>query len=420
MQKAILIAVLVVLPLGLLGGAGAAYVWLTRGHTEPHADPRAGEANEHGHDRADADHAVEPGHDEHAEGRVRLSEEAIRQFGVQVVEATGGKLEQTLKLPAEIALNADRVAHVVPRVTGMVREIHKNVGDKVEAGELMAVLESRELAEAKAADLAAEARLKLAETNFKRIEGLLAKKIAPEQEYYEARQKLEEAQIAHRETMAKLHALGLDHDEVNAVAKQDDAAFSRYEIRAPFAGHVVEKHAALGEVHGGGSDVFVVADLSNVWVDITTYPQDAARVQAGANVRVIAPAPDGEPMTAEGTITYVSPIIRESTRTGLARAVIPNDALLWKPGLFVTAEVLVGSADVPVLVSNDAIQTIENQTVVFVAEDDGFEKRPVALGRANETHTALVSGLQPGERYVAKGAFILKAELSKGTGEHEH
>ncbi len=420
MRKAILITMLVVLPLGLLGGAGAMYAWLSKGNTEPHADVHAGEKDEGGHDHAEAGHEGEEGHEEHGEGRVKLSEEAIRQFGVQVVEATGGKLEQTLKLPAEIVLNADRVAHIVPRVTGMIREVRKNVGDKVDAGELMAVMESRELAEAKAADLAAEARLKLAETNFKRIEGLLAKKISPEQEFYEARQKLEESQIAHRETIAKLHALGLDHDEVNAVGKQADAAFSRYEIRAPFAGHVVEKHVALGELHDSGSDVFVVADLSNVWVDITTYPHDAAQVQVGAKVRVTAPGPGGQPITAEGTISYASPIIRESTRTGLARAVISNDKLAWKPGLFVTAEILVGSEEVPILVPNEAIQTIENQTVVFVAEDGEFEKRPVVVGKVNETHAALVSGIKPGERYVAKGAFILKAELSKGTGEHEH
>ena len=133
-----------------------------------------------------------------------------------------------------------------------------------------------------------------------------------------------------------------------------------------------------------------------------------------------APGPGGRPITAEGTISYTSPIIRESTRTGLARAVITNDTLAWKPGLFVTADILIGSEEVSILVPNEAIQTVENQTVVFVAEDDEFEKRPVVVGKVNETHATLVSGIKPGERYVAKGAFILKAELSKGTGEHEH
>jgi cobalt-zinc-cadmium efflux system membrane fusion protein len=415
MNRPVLLTIAIVLPLGLIGGGAATCFWLCK-HGWCSVDTSTGREHQDAHEGE--------GHDEHeaehGEDGINLSDEIIRQFGLTLAPAEGGKLERRLRLPGEITLNADRVAHIVPRVAGLVREVHKSIGDKVEAGELMAVLESRELAEAKAADLSAEARLKLAEGNFKRAEELVQKKVAPEQELHEARQKLEEAQIAHRETMAKLHALGLDHDEVNAVGKQDDAAFSRYEIRAPFAGHVVEKHAALGELHDSGSDVFVVADLSNVWVDITTYPQDAAQVQPGAKVRVSALGPGGRPMTAEGTISYTSPIIRESTRTGLARAILANENLGWRPGLFVTAEIVIGSEDVPILVPNEAIQTVEGRTVVFVAEGDKFEKRPVVVGGANETHTAVVSGIKPGERYVAKGAFILKAELSKGTGEHEH
>ncbi|HOV77528.1 MAG TPA: efflux RND transporter periplasmic adaptor subunit, partial [Sedimentisphaerales bacterium] len=175
-----------------------------------------------------------------------------------------------------------------------------------------------------------------------------------------------------------------------------------------------------GEVHDGSSDVFVLADLSTMWVDITIYSEDAAHVQAGSKVRLSAPGPDGKPARVEGTIFYVSPIMRESTRTGVARALIANDKYLWKPGLFVTAEIIFGQEDVAVLVPNDAIQTIENQPVLFVAEKDEFEKRPVTLGKDSDTYSQVTSGLKPGERYVTKGAFILKAELGKGTGEHEH
>jgi len=155
-------------------------------------------------------------------------------------------------------------------------------------------------------------------------------------------------------------------------------------------------------------------------VDITIYPQDAARVRVGSRVRLTAPGPDGRAVTADGTISYVSPVLRESTRTGLARAVIANDAQLWRPGLFVTAEIIVGEEEAAVLVPNDAIQTIENQPVVFVAEEGAFGKRAVILGGSDDARSQVLSGLKPGERYVSKGAFILKAELGKGTGEHEH
>lgn len=420
MRKVIMMTVLLVLPVGFLGGAGAAYVWLTRGQTASAVDAHADRSEGGTHHPAAAGHADEEGHDEHAENLVKLSEEAIREFGVQVARASGGTLQHMLKRPGEIVLNADSVAHIVPRVTGIVRDVRKNVGDKVEAGDVMAVLESRELAEAKAADLSAEARLNLAENNFTRVEKLVQSKIAPEQEYYEAKQKLEEARIQHRETEAKLQALGISHEQVATSPNEKSGDFSRYEIKAPFSGRVVEKHITRGEVHDSGSDVFVLADLSTVWVDITVYSQDAALVREGSAMRLNAPGPNEQPATAEGTIFYVSPIMRESTRTGVARAVIVNDKHLWKPGLFVSAEIIIGQEDVDVLVPNEAIQMIENRAVVFVAEHDAFEKRTVVLGKENDMYTQVISGLKPGEHYVAKGAFILKAELGKGTGEHEH
>ncbi len=402
--------------IGIVAGSLATYAWLVYREDAGWFIFRAG------HDGMDdhscVDHEEHDEQDEHNEGRITLSEEAIRQFGIEVAPAGGGKLEQTLKLPAEIALNADRVAHLVPRVAGMAREVCKNVGDEVSTGELMAVLESRELAEVKAADLAAEARLKLAESNFKRVEELLRKNIAPEQEYFEALQKLEEERIAHHETVAKLHALGLNHDELDTALTGKEAEFSRYEIRAPFAGTVVAKHIALGELHDSSSDVFLLADLSTVWVDITVYAQDTYRIRPGQKIRLSSPARTSQ--AVEGEIFYVSPIIRESTRTGLARAVLANDKGLWKPGLFVAADIVLGKEEVDLLVPSEAIQWVEEQSVIFVAADGAFQKRPVAIGEKNGTHVHIVSGLNPGERFVARGASILKAELLKGTGGHEH
>lgn len=414
--------VLLTLILGLAGGAATTYLWLTRPEVEhtQSADPCCGEQTVSVTAKSCARGAQQGGAhgegDERESGCVKLSEEAMRQFGVELAPAAGGQLERTLKAPAEIVLNADKVAHIVPRVGGMAREVLKSVGDEVRAGDLLAVLDSRELAEAKAADLAAEARLKLAENNFKRVEDLLAKKIAPEQEYFEALQNLEEARIQHRETEAKLHALGLPHDQLAALADEKAADFSRYEIRAPFPGTIVDKHITLGELHGSGSDVFVIADLSTVWADVTLYPQDAAGVRVGQKVHITAVGPDGRPLTVDTRLFYVSPIISERTRTGLARALVDNESGLWKPGTFVTAEIVLSQDRVAVLVPHEAIQTVGSQAVVFVSDGCGFEKRPVTVGKNNSIATEVLSGLKPGEQYVAKGAFLLKAELAKGEG----
>lgn len=203
------------------GGPQRAKITMTRDACCP---GEGSDANTHdAHD----DHDEHGGHNEHAEcaehgghseaascGRetkrkIKLSAEAVQRFGIQLADVAAGEIEQRVVLPAEIVLNADHVAHLVPRVTGMVREVRKMVGDRVEAGELLAVLDSRELAEAKAADLAAEARLKVAEANFKRVQRLLEEKIASERQFFEAQQAVEEVRIAHLETTAKLHALGV-------------------------------------------------------------------------------------------------------------------------------------------------------------------------------------------------------------------
>ncbi len=340
----------------------------------------------------------------------------MKTHGIELAVAGPGKLERTITLPGEVRLNADRVAHIVPRVSGMVREVRKNLGDAVTPGEVIAVLDSRELADAKAADLAAATRHTLAEANLERIATLFEKKIAPEEELLKARQAVAETDIEHRTAEAKLHALGLTQQQVENLHEEKDTDYSRYEIKAPFAGTVIEKHITLGEVVNPETSCFVLADLSDVWIDVTVYPQDVPHVAPGRPVIVSAPGID----THRGAIAYVSPKVDEGTRTGVARVVLPNADGHWRPGMFVRADLVVAAEDARVVVPDSAIQTIENQPVVFVEEHEGFEKRPVLIGRTSGTRREILSGLDPGERYVTTGTFILKAELGKAEAEHEH
>ena len=122
----------------------------------------------------------------------------MKAAGLVTTRARGGTLRLTLRLPGEIRMNADRVAHVAPRASGVVREVAVTLGAKVRRGQAMAVLESSELAEAKATYLAAAERLDLAHEQVTREEGLRRKKISSEQDYLEAKQALAEARIAMR------------------------------------------------------------------------------------------------------------------------------------------------------------------------------------------------------------------------------
>jgi membrane fusion protein, heavy metal efflux system len=398
-----------------LGGSGT-WWWHNRGtgvpDVEQAAHSEAGPTDEHGHG-APAEGADAHGHE--TEGVV-LSEKAIRDSGIEVAPAGGGELAQSLTLPGEIVLNADQVAHIVPRVAGIVRRVDKNLGDEVQAGEVMAILESRELAEAKAACLAAEQRLTLAGANLTSAAELHTKKIMPDLEFLTVQKAKAEAEIESQAADNRLHALGMSEEQLQEMPNHT-ASLALYELRAPFAGTVIEKHCSLGEVLDSGHDAFVLADLSTVWANITVYSQDMGRVRVGQSVQLRSDVLD---VSTAATINYIAPVANEATRTIHARANLSNADRRWRPGTFVTADLVFGQEQVPVLVPTDAVQRVKSETVVFIAEGDAFAPCPVKVGRVSATHSEIVAGLEPGQRYVVKGAVVLKAELGKNQAAHEH
>ncbi len=370
--------------------------------------------NNHNYDHVD----INGNHDEHQEKQsLQFSKAELDSLGIQIKTAGPGNLHLFVELPGEIVLNADHVAHVVPRVSGIIREVRKKVGDRVKAGEVMAVMDSRELANAKAAYLADRERLTLAQANLKREKRLWKKQITSEQEYLNARQAEAEARIKFRLAEQKLHAFGFSEQFLQDLANRPDTSFTRYEIKAPFDGTIIKKHLSLGESVERDSRVFMVADLSTIWLDLTVYPKDLIRIREGQKVIVKM---DHGFKDVTGTITYVSPIMDESTRTAMARVVLPNPEGKLHPGLFVTTKVAVDTIKAPVIIPKTALQTIEDSPVVFVQKSDGFEPRRVKLGRSDAISVEIVSGVAAGEKYAATGSFTLKAQFEKDTFDNGH
>jgi cobalt-zinc-cadmium efflux system membrane fusion protein len=361
---------------------------------------------------------TEEGHGHGEEKVIKLGEAEMRKFGIEVATAGPGNMARQLSLPGEITLNTDRMAHIVPRLPGVVREVRKTLGDTVKQGEVMAVIESRELANSKAEYLAALEKVSLAEAKFVREEALWKKKISAEMDYLEARQAWAEAKITLRSEEQKLHALGFPNDYLKRLPQMPDESFTRFDIVAPFDGTVIERHITRGEVLKDETDVFQIADLSSVWVNISVYQKDFQIVRKGQTVS-ISTGHDGN--SAKAKIAYVSPLVKEETRTALARVILPNPSGYWRPGMFVNVKVTVEESSVPVMIPKTALQTLEDRTVVFVRNEEGFEARPVKVGRATDDQVEILSGLSSGEQFVAKGVFALKSELKKETLQaHEH
>ncbi|MBE0616806.1 MAG: efflux RND transporter periplasmic adaptor subunit, partial [Proteobacteria bacterium] len=229
----------------------------------------------------------------------------------------------------------------------------------------------------------------------------------------EARRAADLARLELRAGERRLHVLGLDEAAVARLARDEEPEerLAWYELKAPFAGQVIEQHVTRGELLTEETDAYVVADLATVWVDLSVFPKDVGRVRAG--LRAIVAAGDG--LAAEGKLTYVAPAVDPETRAGLARVSLPNPKGVWKPGMFVNGEVVVDEAAVGVLVPRTALLNVEGRTVVFVREGDEFEARPVTVGRGNELRAEITAGLQAGEAYAAEGGFGLKAHLAKGS-----
>jgi cobalt-zinc-cadmium efflux system membrane fusion protein len=351
---------------------------------------------------------------EQAEGRVTMDDATAANSGIEIATAGPATIVSTLALQGEIQFDQDRVAHVIPRLSGVVVRSAKNLGDTVKKGDLLAVVESQALADLKSDYLAAQTRLQLAQSTFDREKRLWEDKISPQQDYLASRTALAEAEITHRTVAQKLLALGLSRASVNQPSRE---ALTRFEIRAPIDGVVIEKHLAVGEAVGADSTIFVIADLSSVWAEMTVYPKDLAAVKLGQKVTVKASALNAE---ATGTISYVGSLVGEQTRSAKARVTLKNPEQSWRPGLFVTIDVVQGEAEVPVAVSVDALQTLGAAQVVFFRSGDLFEARPVELGRSDGNRVEVVNGLAAGDRYAATNSFVLKAELGKAGASHAH
>ena len=436
------------------------------------------------------------------EARAELSDEAIKNAEIGIQTAGPAKLKNMLKLSGEIGLNEEKVVHIVPRLNGVVKKVFKDLGDQVVPGDLLAIIESRELADAKIqyfasvkqSDLArvdleretllyknttrmldllekkldleevyrelkdlqigesrellipAYAKLSLARSVHLREKKLFKKGISSESEYLRAVENYKSSEakyIALREKIAydgqwkirqkkrtdemetlniqiaqqKLLALGLSNKEISGLSNQKGRAFTQYELRSPLRGMIIQKHLTTGEAVKNDDDVFLLADFSDVWVNIAIPAVDLKYVKLGQTIIV---KDENLGIETKGTLTYLDPIIDKKSRTLTGRVVIANPQKQWRPGAFVTLELIIAERLVPLAVPVESIQTIRDWAVVFVKYGNFFEARPLKLGENDGYWVEVLQGLSVWELYVAQNSFVVKAEIEKSSAVHDH
>ena len=349
---------------------------------------------------------------------VKLSAEAIEAAGIETAAVEAGTIAHRITVPGTIMPHADRIAHVAVKLPGIVAELRKNIGDPVEKNEVLAALESREIAEAKSEYLAARLTNDLQQDLFERGEKVLwERKISSEQQFLRARNEAARTKMRVDITRQKLFALGVTEAEIVGLPEQSEATLRRQEVRSPISGHVVERKVELGVAVGRDqleTELFVIADLDRVWAELAVSPDDVPLVAMGAMVSVAARA--GTERT-EGKVVFISPMLDRDTRLARVVADIDNKDGVWRPGSFVTAGIEFEHRQVPVAVPASAIQTMETGSVVFVLTPEGFAARQVKFGQSDDRTVEVVSGLREGETIAVSNTFLLKAEMLKGSAE---
>lgn len=364
------------------------------------AEPEAHEGEEHGEE---AGHAEGEAHED--EGKIVLSADQITAAGIQIGRPTVGG-SGTIELPAMIEGDPQGTQVVSAAIGGRVVALNRNLGQSVSRGQVIAVIESREVAQLKGDVEASRARLALARSNLEREQRLFAQKVSPEQDLIAARTAATEARIAYQQAIGQVSAAGAGGGGLN-----------RLGITAPVSGQVISRSVVLGQTVAADTELYRVANLSSVSLSFNLSPADAGRVRPGNTVMVSAAG-----RQAGARVTFVSPALDPQTRLVPMLATLDNRAGQWRVGEPVTAAIQLsgaGPADSAVRVPSTAVQTVEGKPTVFVRTANGFQAVPVKLGTTAGGSTVILAGLKGTEQIATVNSFTLKAELGKGEATHE-
>ena len=420
-----------------------------------------------------------------------------RKAGIETEVVRTRRLSNTIECPAEVGFDQTRLVRITPRVPGVVTDTSVEVGSFVNAGDLLAVLESpalgqaksryirvreghllatadfervdtiyrgtqrmlevctastpsnevrRELTEVRVGDaksrlLQAHAGLELARSTLERERTLLDKEISSEQSFETAKSDLASAEagfhatheavtfdserdrLAARRTLKvakseldavarELHILGLSDSQLTAIGNESGFALSRYELRSPAAGRIVQRRAVVGEIAEERDALYTVADLTTMWLLMDICEGDVSLVRVGLPVLFTV---DGLPGHAfDGVVSWISNTVDDRTRTVKVRANFPNERGLLRANMFGLARIIVHDNDEVVSITNGAVQTDGCCQLVFVKQDETlFEPRKISLGARVNGHVEILAGLVSGESVVTVGSFLMKTEILK-------
>lgn len=271
------------------------------------------------------------------EGRTTIPRATAEASGLETAEAGPAAIRETVEFTGAIRVIPGGIAHQRARFPGVIREVRVELNQRVEAGEVLATIQSNE-------------------------------------------------------------------------------SLETYPLKAAMDGIVLQLDATPGEATGG-EPLFVIANLSSVWAELDVFSRDLSRVEAGQPVTVRNL--DGS-HAGEGRIEMLSPVASRAAQSVRARVRLDNGEGRWRPGQFVRGEVTVAETEVPLAVKRRAVQRFRDFDVVYARVGETYEVRMLELGRQDGEHVEVLDGLAPGEIYVTRNSYLVKADLEKSGAAHDH
>jgi cobalt-zinc-cadmium efflux system membrane fusion protein len=375
------------------------------------------------------------------------SEEAVERVGIKSKPVERKAMKETTKANGEVTFDQTRMARLSARVPGAVFRAIKQVGDPVEKGEVLCLVDAAEVGKAKAEFLKALVATRLRSETYARLKEAYPRGGVSDQALRESASALSEARIRLTTAQQAMTNLGLpiEADSLQAVPQDKlgdrlrflglpeklagtldpkTATGNLLPVVAPFEGVVVTRNVVAGEVVDNAKVLFMIVDPRQMWLTLNVRLEDSEPLALGMQVLF---SPDGAKNKKDnraGRITWISPEVDRKTRTVMARAVLANADGRLKANTFGAGEIIFRNNPnvmvVPnqavhlIVVPNQAVQRADKSYIVFIRDkkmETVFHARKVSLGTKDNNHTEIKTGLLHGEYVATEGSGLLRDEL---------
>lgn len=327
--------------------------------------------------------------------KVRLpAADSATLVGVETAKATMGTVSAGIDCYAELEFNQNKLAQIAAPVGGIVRAVNVDLGTRVEEKQSVADIWSAAIAEG-------VAKAVLTHQTLERERKLRADRVTSEKD-------LQQAEAEHRAACQQARTLGFSEEDLDRMAgKPNDPVY--LEVRAPFAGEVIERTAVQGALVEAGKALFTVADRSVMWAMLNIPEAALGRVKVGQKVELKVESLRGKTFT--GRLIWIAAEVDEKTRMARARAEVPNPEGVLRAKMFARARILIPGAEAAVVVPASAIYALQGKPFIFVKlADDLYETRAVTIGVKYDGRLEIVEGLKAQEVVVVNHGFAIKSQ----------